>query len=196
MGHGGSGVQRFTVELLASIPQVSLEGVFYRHAALNRDAFAGGRHGRWGADFPVIYLGRPEAAAVAEAYRHLVEANGVPARAVKPRVLYTVRVSAQSILDVTGAANLDRVGMTVDDLSTEVDDYQRCQEVAAAARQLGHHGVLAPAAHGLGQTLALFKESLSHPELPVVVGQITWDTLPADPRIPRVLRTRPQAQAD
>jgi hypothetical protein len=113
----------------------------------------------------VIYVGRPEAAPVAEAYRHLVEANG----------------------DLTVAANLDRVGLTVDDLRTEVDDYERCQEIAAAAHQLGCHGVLAPAAHGLGQTLGLFKERISHRELPVVQSQTVWDTLPADPRIPRAL---------
>ena len=78
-------MKRSTVERVAGVRPVAVEGIFYRHAAVNRDAFAGGLHGRWGAHFPVIYLGRPEAAPVAEAYRHLVEEAGIPAHAVQPR---------------------------------------------------------------------------------------------------------------
>ncbi len=161
-----------------------VNGDFYRHAAPNREAFAGGYEGRWGAGFPVIYLGQPEAAAVAEAYRHLVEDAGVPARAVLGRVLYTVRVDVDEILDLTVQDNLSQVGLTTADLCTEVGDYARCQEVGAAAHQAGHHGVLAPAAHGVGQTLALFREHLTPRELPTVERQITWDGLPPDPRHP------------
>src|SRR5664279_3255554 len=58
-------MKRSTVERVAGVRPVAVEGIFYRHAAVNRDAFAGGLHGRWGAHFPVIYLGRPEAAPVA-----------------------------------------------------------------------------------------------------------------------------------
>ena len=60
-------MQRSTAERVASVPGITVEGVFHRHAALNRDSFAGGRDGRWGANLPVIYLGRPEVAPVAEA---------------------------------------------------------------------------------------------------------------------------------
>ena len=189
-------MQRSTVERVASVPLSSVAGVFYRHAASNRDAFAGGFHGRWGGTFPVIYLGRPETATIVEAYRHLVEATGVPADAVRQRVLYTVRVRVQKILDLTPPAILERVGLTIDDLRTEVDDYRRCQEVAAAAHQLGCHGVLAPAAHGLGETLGLFRERISHQELPVVARQVTWARLPADPRLPRVAGRQPGESAD
>jgi RES domain-containing protein len=182
-------VQRSTTERVASVLTVTVEGVFYRHAAPNRDAFAGGRSGRWGANFPVIYLGRPEAA-TAEAYRHLVDHTGVPARAVRPRTLYTVRVAVQRVLDLTVPDDLQRVGLHADDLVTEIDDYDRCQEVAAAAHQLGYHGVLAPAAHGLGQTLAVFRERISHRELPAIERQIVWNGLPPDPRLPRGLPTR------
>lgn len=113
-------------------------------------------------------------------------------QAVKPRVLYTVRVKAQDILDLTNGADRDRVVLTFEDLTTEVDDYRACQEVAAAAHQLGYHGVLAPAAHGLGETLALFRERISHRELPIVETQIVWDVLPPDPRNPRALPNRRQ----
>ena len=56
---------------IASISPVSVHGTFYRHAAPNRDAFAGGVGGRWGEAFPVFYLGRPRTSVIAEAYRHL-----------------------------------------------------------------------------------------------------------------------------
>lgn len=175
-------MERSTVERVASIPGSALSGTFYRHAAPNRDAFAGGHGGRWGRNFPVIYLARPESSAVIEAYRHLVEDAGVPASAVGPRVIYTVRVQVERIVDLTVQDNLETVELTEEDLRTTVYDYAACQDVAAAAHQLGYHGVLAPAAHGLGQTLALFRERLTHQELPLVRAEATWHALPPDPR--------------
>lgn len=139
-------------ERVASISTISVAGTFFRHAARGRDAFAGGVLGRWGRTFPVIYLGRPRDSVTVEAYRHLVEAQGIPVRAVQPRVLYTVEVTAQKILDLTDPAHLAVVGLTPDDLSTAVDDYSACQQVAHAAYELGCHGVLAPAATGLGRS--------------------------------------------
>jgi hypothetical protein len=50
---------RTLAERIAGIGGVEIEGVFMRHAAPNRDAFAGGYAGRWGESIPVIYLGRP-----------------------------------------------------------------------------------------------------------------------------------------
>ena len=183
-------MQRTTVERVASVITVAVEGVFYRHAAPDRDAFAGGHYGRWGGRFPVIYLGRPPEAVIVEAYRHLVEPYGVDPSQVKPRVLYTVGVRAEGVVDLTDRENLIRIGLTEDDLRTEVDDYERCQEVAAAAHQLGCHGVLAPASHGLGETLALFRERIGERELPVVEARTIWERLPADPRVPRVVRSQ------
>ncbi|EUA26652.1 hypothetical protein I548_4755 [Mycobacterium intracellulare] len=39
---------RTLAERIAGIGGVEVEGVFMRHAAPNRDAFAGGYAGRWG----------------------------------------------------------------------------------------------------------------------------------------------------
>lgn len=181
-------MRRSTAELVAAVHPVSVEGRFYRHAAPNRDAFSGGIGGRWGARFPVIYLGRPETAPIAEAYRHLVDDTGVPARAVKRRILYTARVSVDGILDLTAADSLRRVGLRPIDLTTGIDEHDRCQEVAAAAHQLGYHGILAPAAHGLGETLALFRQRLSANELPIIETEVVWDGLPEDPRLAQPIR--------
>lgn len=169
-------------ERVSAAGHINVQGIFYRHAAPNRDAFAGGQLGRWGEAFPVIYLGRPHDSIVVEAYRHLVEESGVPASSVRPRIEYTVPVSVTRILDLTQPGGLRAVGLAPEDLSSEVGEYERCQAVAAAAHQLRLHGILAPAATGLGQTLALFRQNLPAGELPVPSKQVIWDQLPADPR--------------
>ena len=178
-------MRRSHLEGVAAVAPTSLKDTFWRHAAPDREAFAGGLDGRWGADFPVIYLARPETGSIIEAYRHLVEDAGVPARAVRARTLYTVPVDVAQILDLTDPAALHAVGLSEDDLTSPVGDYQACQDVAAAAHQLGRHGLLAPAAHGLGQTLALFRQRLDPAELPTPSRQVRWEHLPPDPRISR-----------
>lgn len=172
---------RALAERVASIEGVEISGVFVRHAAPARDAFAGGYGGRWGELFPVIYLSRPVASCVEEAYRQLVDATGVPPHLVKARTLYRVKADARSILDLRVDAALVQVGLTKHDLTSPVGEYDACQRVAAAAHQLEYHGIIAPAATGLGETLALFRERVSITELPVVLEQDQWRQLPPRP---------------
>jgi len=82
------------------------------------------------------------------------------------------------------AASRDAVGLSLDDLTSPVDAYDGCQRVAQAAYQLQLqlHGILAPAAGGAGETLALFEHHLPPAEFSVVLGRETWERLPADPR--------------
>lgn len=167
---------------IGAIGTTTVSGTYYRHAAVGRDAFAGGLHGRWGKDFPVIYLGRPPDSVVAEAYRHLVDAAGVPARAVRPRVIYTVTVRAREIIDLTNRDSLAAAGLSPANLTSDVDDYDACQMVATAALETGCHGILAPAATGLGFTLALFAQRLLGAERPFIVAEALWQQLPDDPR--------------
>lgn len=175
-------MNRLLVERVAAVATSRVQGTFHRHAAPNRDAFAGGTAGRWGRGFPVIYLGRPTDSVVVEAYRHLVEQSGMPAERVRPRTFYTVRVDVERILDLTLPENLDAVGLGEADLRTDVDDYEACQAVAAAAHDLELHGVLAPSASGRGQALAIFRARVSTRELTVVLSAVLWPRLPADPR--------------
>lgn len=189
-------MHRSTAERVAAVAPVRIDGTFYRHAAPNRDAFAGGDLGRWGENFPVIYLGRPVDTVTVEAYRHLVENDGIPADQVQPRRLYTVTVAVEHVLDLSVPAALDAVGLTEDDLRSPVDDYEACQRVAAAAHQLELHGILAPSATGIGQTLAIFRERVSMAEMPVVVHETTWESLPLDPRVPRIVGGHRSHQAN
>lgn len=173
---------RSTIERVALAGHREIHGDFYRHATAGRDAFTGGLNGRWGANFPVIYLGRPVESSIIEAYRHLVEDAGVPPEHIKGRMLYTVPIKVTRVLDLTDAQIARQVGLSAVDLASAVGDYESCQRVAAAAHQLKLHGVLAPAAEGDGHTLALFRDRLALAELPIPREETLWERLPADPR--------------
>jgi RES domain-containing protein len=173
--------ERTLPERVAGIGGVEVAGVFLRHAAPNRDAFAGGFAGRWGESFPVIYLGRPIDSCVEEAYRHLVDEAGVPAHLVKPRTLYSVRVDVRNVLDLRSPDAQFEAGLSDADLDSPVGEYAACQRVAGVAHQLEYHGILAPAATGLGETLALFRQRVGVAELPMVIGQEPWTELPPRP---------------
>lgn len=172
---------RTLAERVAGIEGSTVTGTFLRHAAPNREAFAGGIAGRWGESFPVIYLGRPLDSCIEEAYRHLVDEAGVPAHLVKSRVLYRVRVDATNVLDLRSAEARSAVGLSDTDVTSPVGEYGPCQRVAAVAHQLEYHGVYAPSASGLGETLALFRQRIGIAEIPTVLSEEQWGHLPARP---------------
>ena len=164
----------------------AVDGVFQRHSSPRVTTLSGSpAGGRWGpaGAFPVLYLGRPTASVTIEAYRHLVDdVEGMTGDKVGPRTLWTCQIAVTNVLDLRQASSRDAVALTLDDLSSPVDQYDKCRRVAQAAYQLQMHGVIAPAAGGEGETLALFEHHLPANELPVVIRRETWAQLPADPR--------------
>lgn len=181
--------------MVSRAPLVRVEGTFERHVSQkwSERAFEGSASGgRWNApgSFPVIYLGRPRAAVVVEAYRHLVDdVHGMTPERVRGRLCFAAMVNASQILDLRTDEALLTVGITREDTSSAVGDYDECQAVGHAAHQLGYHGILAPAASGLGDTLALFPRHLPAEETPVPQqAPQRWEKLPADPRRLRVIR--------
>jgi len=182
-------------ELIVAVgraPRTQVEGTFERH--VSRDwrgltgSSAGGRWGPPGA-FSVLYLGRPRLSVVVEAYRQLVDPfEGMTGEMVQPRRLLLVDVAVSDVLDLRDPAAAASVGLSDTDLLSAVGDYEACWQVARAAHQLGLHGILAPAATCLGETLAMFEEHLVPNELPRLVREELWDTLPADPRRLRSVR--------
>jgi RES domain-containing protein len=162
---------------------IDLRGRFLRHVSPKVRTLAGSTAGgRWGPanTYPVLYLGRPIGSVVAEAYRHLVDGvEGMTAELVGPRTVFDVEVHATQILDVRDEQTLRRVGLDEDALRGARGP---CQRVGQVAHQLGLHGILAPAATELGETLALFERHLPEAELPVIVSEERWETLPLDPR--------------
>jgi len=169
--------------------RVEVSGEFQRHVSEKFRGLAGSTAGgRWSppGTYPVIYLGRPTDSVVVEAYRNLVEkVEGMRAEFVAPRRLLTCSVSVRDVLDLRVGSNMELVGLSDNDLSGE---WEPCQAVGRAAHQLGLHGILAPAATNLGETLAIFERHLEVEELPILIKEERWPQLPADPRTLRLLR--------
>jgi hypothetical protein len=182
------GTDRNLAKEVAGASIVDVSGIFYRHASLKVLGLVGSDSGgRWGPAraFPVLYLGRPPASIVVEAYRHLVDdIDGRRGDLVGPRRFVTCQVTASRILDLRIRDSLRQVGLSLDDLMGE---HSSCQQVGLAAHQLGLHGVIAPAATGIGETLALFERHLAAREIPVETDEEIWEHLPPDPRQFRVL---------
>lgn len=179
---------------VAGAPRTEVRGRFERHISAGYRTLQGSDSGaRWGprGAYSVLYLGRPRASVTVEAYRHLVDpfmSDGMTADMVAPRRLIVCEVAVTDILDLRSGKGQAAVGLNEHDLSSQVGDYRACQTVGRVAHQLGLHGVLAPSATGLGETLALFEQHLLAEELPVVVSNTEiWEGLPADPRRARLV---------
>jgi len=189
---------------IAELPPGTEAGQWQRHASARLavtalDGYPG--EARWGTrdGFPVLYLGRPTDSVVVEAYRHQVDPIDFDTAddrtrflaGLLPRVLITCAVDVTELLDLRTASARAAVGLTIQNLTSlanDHDSYLRCRMVAQVAHQLGRHGVLTPAATGLGETLALFTDLLPESEKPRRAQQdLHWPTLPADPR-QRVIR--------
>jgi len=187
-------VNRDLAVAVAGAPHTDLRGRFERHVSAGYRTLQGSDGGgRWGSPgvYPVLYVGRPRASVTVEAYRHLVDpfaSEGMTAAMIAPRRVIACDVDVTEILDLRTDTARQAVGLDDHDLVTDVGDYRACQTVGRVAHQLGLHGILAPAATGLGETLALFEQHLPAAELPVVVSDTEiWEGLPADPRHLRLL---------
>lgn len=177
---------------LAGAPITTVTGRWQRHAAARyaNEALNGrSADGRWGTHdaFPVLYLGRPQASVVFEAYRHLVDPVDDPALVgqIRPRVLITAEVNVTDILDLRTSRGRISANVTLAQLQSDARDnaaYEACQNVSAAAHQLGLHGLITPAATRLGDTLVLFTDLLPDDQRPMTTETHSWLQLPPDPR--------------
>jgi RES domain-containing protein len=187
-------VARKLVLAVAAGPRTAIQGSFERHVSANwRELTGSNSGGRWGPPgiYSVLYLGRPRSSVAVEAYRHLVDPfaeDGMTGDMVAPRRLLSCEVDVTDVLDLRSDEALQVVGLSGDDLSSPIGEYQACQSIGRVAHQLGLHGIIAPAATGLGETLALFEQHLPAAELPHLIGEEMWDRLPADPRRLRLVR--------
>jgi RES domain-containing protein len=179
---------------------VHVIGTWHRHLpARYVDSAMEGRLGmsRWGrrSGFPLLYLGKPTDSVVVEAYRHLVDpvvddTSGIK-DAIAPRALVTADVSVTEILDLRTSRARMELGLSLEQMQSGTQDrdaYGACQEVASAAHQQGFHGLIAPAATKLGETLVLFTQILPESEIPTVTDTTLWTHLPDDPRTAPSLR--------
>jgi len=179
---------RRLLEALADLEPTRVSGEFERHSSLGweelRPSSSGGRWGAPGA-YEVIYLGRPEASVLAEAYRHLVDDEldnpDLAAKVLERRVI-RCEIDVPEILDLRPIAVRERLGLSDEVLTSEVGDYEHCQRIGAAAHQLRADGLIVPSASRLGETLALFTLNLPAEHWPQVKARSIWHGLPPDPR--------------
>lgn len=178
-------MNRDIANAIAGTELASAQGRWYRHASHGTNELKGSTGGgRWGPEhgFPVIYLGRPTESVTVEAYRRLVDpVEGMRGDLVGPRVLLTLMVDVDHLLDLRHPGHLAKVGLDEHALR---GPWAPCVRVARAAHQLGLHGILAPAATEVGLTLALFEQYLPPSQMPRVTHRERWATLPPDPRTP------------
>ncbi|MBD3777677.1 MAG: RES family NAD+ phosphorylase [Micrococcales bacterium] len=183
--------------LIAALPITTVTGQWQRHVPTSRVARALQAipaDGRWGSrtGFPVLYLGQPRDSVVVEAYRRLIDPVEEPDREsllaqLAPRTLVTCDIDVTNILDLRTPGARASAGLTITELQSATDDmaaYEQCRAVANVAHQLGRHGLISPAATGLGFTLALFTDVLPEAQRPRILEdqQESWPTLPPDPR--------------
>jgi hypothetical protein len=171
---------------VANCGTVEVSGTFYRHVSTRVRSLTGTTAGgRWGSPraYSVLYLGRPPDSVIVEAYRHLVDVvEGMRPELVAPRRLLTVEVNLTSVLDLRVPTNQTTVGLDFEDLLTPPGEHARCQRIGRVAHQLGLHGIIAPAATRLGETLAIFEFHLPPEEQPLLIQEEVWSHLPPDPR--------------
>lgn len=119
---------RDLLRAIAALEPSRVEGSFWRHCSLRwpelEGSFAGGRWNRPNT-YPTVYLGRPPDSVTAEAYRHLVDdemdqAAEIAAELVVERKFLRCAVAVQNILDLRPAGAADAVGLSPDDLRSEV----------------------------------------------------------------------------
>lgn len=96
------------------------------------------------------------------------------------RKLLQIRVHLEGVVDLRPAAAQRRFGLSTQDLASPVGDYEACQRVGELIAGRGARGLIAPAAEGGGETLAIFGRT---PAAGLdVISVEDWDGLPPDPR--------------
>lgn len=156
------------LEAVDSLGTGTWSGTAYRHTAPGRnplEGFGGWLYGgRWipAEVVSTVYLAFPVEACVAEFLR-MAEGQARGVASFLPRQLHEIECDSLSVVDLTIPGALPLVGLHMDDLASR--DYRKCQDVGAASYFLGHQGVLAPSATGLGSVLAVFEPRLAPDQL-------------------------------
>ncbi len=145
---------RKILEVVGAIEPAPLEASVFRWCFSHVDPLRPNRSGaRWNPpDVEALYASLERDVCLAE-MNHLLDLHSIPI--TKSRVLCTIEVSLQSVLELT-EDTLAELGLSADVLSSV--DLSRCQQVGGAVQWLNHDGLLVPSArHEQGRNLVIFQ---------------------------------------
>jgi len=150
-------------ELVDRVGSIPFSGTVFRHIASHRSCTSGEgarqAGGRWNPpdSFPVLYTGLTEETTIEEFYR-LADRSSLPVQSFLPRTICVLGAELTAVLDLRDDANLALVGLSLGQV--RADPTEACRLVGEASHKLGHEGILAPSATGLGEILAIFELNL------------------------------------
>lgn len=127
------------------------------HATLEQSRRWGGRYNAAG-EFGAIYVACERATALRELDRRAAKL-GISRGQVLPRLLLTLHVRLQNVLDLTDAAVRRAWDAELDDLKHEADN-SRCLEIARAARRDGFEAIRFPSFTDGADNYAIFLDVL------------------------------------
>ncbi len=158
------------LDILQSAAVSMWEGTVYRHMfGSHRPARGNTAGARWNEPpLEAIYASCERETALAEAEYYLA---AYPVRPKAKRVLYTIRVSLQNVLDLTAPDVLDRLGISSAVLQD--DDHSPCRLIGNATNWLGHDGLLVPSARRVGGTnLVIYQQDLSTSDFEILAEEV------------------------
>jgi len=96
--------------------------------------------------------------------QYLIDAQGFPP--TRGRIMHTLAISLNSVLDITNPKLLGELGVTPEALQST--DHTACQMVGGAVERLGHDGLLVPSARGAANNLVIYVNNLPY-DTPITV---------------------------
>jgi RES domain-containing protein len=110
------------------------------------------------AEFGAIYASATRADALRELHRS-AERLGLERGDLLPRVLLTLELRVEKLLDLTDEGVREAWGVQLEDLLHDTD-YSRCHEIARSARRAGYEAIRFPAFDRRGVNYAIFLDRL------------------------------------
>jgi RES domain-containing protein len=147
------------LDRLQGAPEISWDGTVFRHMFGDippvKTNIAGAR---WNPpDVEAIYTSCEQETALAEAEYYL---SLHPLRPKAKRVLYAIRLTLQSVLDLRDFDRLSKLGMLASTLAAA--DVTECRRLGGAVAWLRYEGMLIPSARRDGGTnLVIYRQDLS-----------------------------------
>lgn len=144
---------RETIQALEQFTSASWTGIVFRHmfAAFPPER-ENVRGARWNPpQTPAIYTSLTRETAIAEADYYI---GLQPIRPSARRIVYRIKVTLNSVLDLSDCRTLSKLGLNDDSLASM--DHSDCRMIGGAVEWLEHDGLLVPSARAVAVNLVIF----------------------------------------